>query len=40
MKAQNRGENMILGIVEALKNKGYEFPRPHYKTCGVIFCPG
>ena len=20
---------MILGIVEALKNKGYEFPRPH-----------
>ena len=31
MKAKNRGENMILEIVEASKNKGYEFPRTHNK---------
>lgn len=30
MKAKNRGENMILEIEEASKNKGYEFPRTHF----------
>lgn len=31
MKAKNRGENTILEIEEASKNKGYEFPRTHCK---------
>lgn len=36
MKAKNRGENMILEIVEASKNKGYEFPRTHIRKREVI----
>ena len=26
---KNRGENVILEIAEAMKNKGFEFPRAH-----------
>ncbi len=29
MIEKNRGENVILEIVEALKSKGFEFPRAH-----------
>lgn len=28
-KSKNRGENVILELVEALKNKGLELPRTH-----------
>lgn len=33
MRVKNRGETVILEIVEALKNKGFEFPRAH-RTLG------
>ncbi len=38
MKVKNRGENVILEIIEALKNKGFEFPRTHKKIWRCNLC--
>jgi len=36
-KGKNRGESVILEDAKALKNEGFEFPRPHLRKKGVIF---
>ena len=34
MIEKNRGNEVILEMVEALKNKNFEFPRAHYVSGG------